>query len=99
MVRLSKKLKSHFDQANSRYTQLRNIDNIIASKFNDFSLRGYAEPGFDKILNIGIGNGLELITLRKIYNENQIKIIGVDISPTSLELTKDLLLKHNVNPD
>lgn len=94
----SKKLKNHFDQANSRYTQLRNIEDIIASKFNDFNLRDYTEPRFNKILNIGIGNGLELVALSKIYNEDQIKIIGADISPISIELTKDLLFKHSVDP-
>jgi len=97
MIQLSKKLKTHFDQANSRYTQLRNIEDIIASKLNDFNLRDYAEPRFNKILNIGIGNGLELVALRKIYNADQIKIIGADISPISIELTKDLLFKHNMD--
>ena len=94
----SNRLKNHFDLANSRYTQLKNIDDIIASKFNDFNLRNYAEPGFTKILNIGIGNGLELITLRKIYSEDRIKIIGIDISPTSIDLTKNLLSKHSIDP-
>lgn len=94
----SNRLKNHFDLANSRYTQLKNIDDIIASKFNDFNLRNYAEPGFTKVLNIGIGNGLELITLQKIYSEDHIKIIGIDISPTSIDLTKNLLIKHGIDP-
>lgn len=98
MARLPKNLKIHFNQANSRYTQLKNIDDIIASKFNDFNLRKHIEPGFTKILNVGIGNGLELITLRKIYDEDQIKIIGIDISPTSIDLTKNLLSKHSIDP-
>lgn len=94
----SKRLKNHLDLANSRYTQLQNIEDIIASKFSDFNLRNYTEPGFTKILNIGIGNGLELITLRKIYSEGHIKIIGIDISPTSIDLTKNLLIKHHIDP-
>lgn len=98
MTKLSKKTIFHFDQANMRYTQLKKIDEIVTLKCHDFNLRDYANPEFNMILNIGIGNGLELIALHKIYKDDQIKIIGVDISPTSIELTKDLLLKNSINP-
>lgn len=97
MTKLPKKPRAHFDRANERYTQLSKINDIIASKRIDFDLRNYINPKSKKILNIGLGNGLELITLHKIYKEDQIKIIGIDVSPTSIELAENLLVKNDID--
>lgn len=94
----SGKLKNHLNKANSRYIQLNNIDEIIASKYNDFYLKDYIVKKPERILNIGIGNGLELITLYKIYKE-EVKIIGIDVSTTSIDLAKNLIAENNINPN
>lgn len=98
MALLSGKLKNHLNKANSRYIELNNIDEIIASKYNDFDLLNYINKKPKRILNIGIGNGLELITLYKIYKK-EIKIIGIDVSTTSIDLAKKLIAKNNIGPN
>lgn len=98
MTRLSQKLKTHFDEANSRYIQIDNINEVIASKFNDFDLRNHINQKVNRILNIGIGNGLELIALYKIYKKEKTEIIGVDVSSASIKLAKDLLIKNKIDP-
>lgn len=93
----SGKLKTHLNRANSRYIQLNNINEIIASKYNDFYLNDYIGKKPKRILNIGIGNGLELITLYKIYKE-EVKIIGIDVSTTSIDLAKNLIAENKIDP-
>lgn len=93
-------LSQHLDKTNYRYTtkKLTNVDKIIFSKKKEFSfLRRYHPKNIQKILNVGIGNGLELVVLSKIYKEKKIKIIGLDLSLVSLILAKKLIKKNDIN--
>lgn len=98
MIGLSEKLKKHLDKANFRYIQISNINEIIASKYSDFSLQNHVDRKVNRILNIGIGNGLELVALYRIYKKERAEIIGVDVSPISIKLARDLLIKNKIDP-
>lgn len=96
-MKIAKKLKTHLNRAITRYSQIDNLDGMISSKYVDLDLRNFFTSKVKRILNIGIGNGVELIALSRIYKLNKTKIFFVDFSTASIALAKRMMANHNLD--
>lgn len=96
-MQIAKKLKNHLDIANSRYAQMTNINELLSLKYNDLDLRNLVAQKVNRILTIGIGSGIELIALSRIYKLNKTKIFFVDFSTASIALAKRMMANHNLD--
>jgi len=86
---MKKETQNHLDRANSRYTNNADTAQIIFEKSDEFNFKQQSK-NIKSILNIGLGNGLELLPLYNTYLAPDTNIFGIDLSRVSIRLSQEM---------